>query len=224
MRSSSGLQPVVDGTLRAQVAQQIVDMVTGGQFKPGQKLTETSLATQLGVSRAPLREAIRELIDKGILVSRPYKGLYVRPVGHKDLEELYTMRSALEKFAFSLAWPNRNDAAMADLDARYQRLIDVQQTGDQPRTIGLEIEFHSWVYELAGHDLLYRHWMRLAALVQIYMALHHNLHGSHGEFSDMTTRYREMAKGDSLTEIQAHIDDHMKQGLDAVLTALQDNE
>ena len=66
MKAATDLQPVIDGTLRAQVACQIVDMVTGGHFQPGQKLTETVLATQLGVSRAPLREAIRELIDKGI--------------------------------------------------------------------------------------------------------------------------------------------------------------
>ena len=71
MKAATDLQPVIDGTLRAQVACQIVDMVTGGHFQPGQKLTYTVLATQLGVSRAPLREAIRELIDKGILISRP---------------------------------------------------------------------------------------------------------------------------------------------------------
>lgn len=59
MSAALGLQPVIDGTLRAQVAQQIIDKVTRGRFPSGQKLTETSLVTQLGVSRAPLREALR---------------------------------------------------------------------------------------------------------------------------------------------------------------------
>lgn len=221
MSAALGLQPVVDGTLRAQVASQIIDMVTGGRFAPGQKLTETSLATELGVSRAPLREAIRELVDKGILISQPYKGLYVRPINGKDLEELYSMRTALEKFAFTLAWPNRTQAALDDLEARYKRLISVQRTGDQARTIELEIDFHSWVYDHANHDLLRRHWLRLATLVQIYMAVHHNLHGSHGEFRAMTTRYKELAVGGSLDAIQSHIDQHMKQGLDSVLKVIQ---
>ena len=215
------MSPAFDGTLRAQVGQQIIDMVTGGRFAPGQKLTETSLAKELGVSRAPLREAIRELIDKGILISRPYKGLYVRPISSKDLEELYSMRTALEKFAFTLAWPNRDQPALDDLERRYERLISVQKTGDQARSIELEIDFHSWVYDHANHDLLRRHWMRLAALVRIYMAVHHNLHGSHGEFKTMTTRYKELAFGDSLEAVQSHIDEHMKQGLESVLKVIQ---
>ncbi|MGB7243424.1 MAG: GntR family transcriptional regulator [Sulfitobacter sp.] len=221
MNATLGLRQVVDGTLRAQVARQIIDMVTGGRFEPGQKLTETSLATELGVSRAPLREAIRELIDKGILVSRPYKGLYVRAIDRKDLEELYSMRTALEKFAFTLAWPNRDTSAIDDLKARYQRLTSIQETGDQARTIEFEIDFHSWVYDHADHDLLRRHWTRLATLVRIYMAAHHNLHGSHGEFKEMSMRYKDLAIGDSLADVHAHIDEHMKQGLDAVLKAIQ---
>lgn len=221
MKAATDLQPVIDGTLRAQVACQIVDMVTGGHFQPGQKLTETVLATQLGVSRAPLREAIRELIDKGILISRPYKGLYVRPISQKDLQELYSMRIALEKFAFTLAWPNRDADAIDDLEGRYKRLLDAQKTGGQAHTIEMEIDFHSWVYDHANHDLLRRHWARLAALVRIYMAVHHNLHGSHGEFREMTKLYKDLAKGDSLENVHLHIGAHMKQGLDSVLKAVQ---
>lgn len=221
MSVALGLQPVIDGTLRAQVVQQIIDMVTGGRFAPGQKLTETSLATELGVSRAPLREAIRELIDKGILISQPYKGLHVRPISSKDLEELYSMRTALEKFAFTLTWPNRTRAAQDDLEHRYAQLISVQQTGDQARAIEFEIDFHSWVYDHAHHDLLRRHWMRLAALVRIYMAVHHNVHGSHGEFGAMTKRYKQLALGDSLDDVHLHIDEHMKQGLESVLRVIQ---
>lgn len=54
----------------------------------------------------------------------------MRSISQKYLEELYTLRSALEKFAFSLAWPNRDEAALRDLDARYQRLIWAQKIGD----------------------------------------------------------------------------------------------
>lgn len=222
-RSTVELQPVEDSTLRAQVAGQIIRMVTGGHFAAGQKLTETELATQLKVSRAPLREAIRELVNKGILVSHPYKGLQVRSISRKDLEELYSMRSSLEKFAFSLAWPIRTTATLEDLIERYERLIAVQETGDQARTIELELTFHSWVYEMSDHQILLDHWRRLSVLVQIYMSLHHSVHGSHGEFRAMTTRYMELAEGNSLTHMLEHIDDHMKQGLTSVLHTLPDS-
>ena len=215
-----GLKPVEDRTLRAQVLQQVVDMVTYGQFRPGQKLTETMLADQLQVSRAPLREAIRELVDRGILVSQPYKGLHVRPMSRKDLRELYSMRTALEKFAFELAWPLRSKAATQELRDRYDRLIAAQDAGDQARAIDCELAFHAWVYENAGHDILLTHWERLAPLVRIYLSVHNNVHGAHGEFRHMTTEYLECAVGESLDEMMDHIERHMNQGLSAVLRVL----
>ena len=219
-----GLRPVEDRTLRAQVARQILDMVTGGLFHPGQRLTETDLASKLQVSRAPLREAVRELVDKGILVSQPYKGLRVRDVGRKDLEELYSMRISLERFAFTLAWPLRTPEAISDLDDRYQTLMEALEAGDQARAVEKEIDFHTWVYDTSGHQLLLDLWGRIASLVQIYMSLHHGVHGAHGVFRDMTTKYREFAEGSELEPMLDHIEEHMRQGFSEVLRALPEPE
>lgn len=219
--TDTALKPVEDRTLRAQVAAQILAMVTGGHYQPGEKLTENALAGQLQVSRAPLREALRELVDRGILTSQPYKGLRVRPVSAADLDELYSMRTALEQFAFRLAWGKRDAAALADLRTRYDDLIEVQPTGNQAATIDRELSFHSWVYELSGHSLLLSHWRRLTPLVQIYMSLHHRTHGSHGEFRHMTAEYLKTARGNDLDAMLEHIAVHMKQGLSSVLTALR---
>ncbi|RMF35100.1 MAG: GntR family transcriptional regulator [Alphaproteobacteria bacterium] len=219
-RPDPRLRPVEDNTLRAQVARQILGMVAGGHYQPGEKLTEQALSDQLQVSRAPLREAIRELVDQGILISRPYRGLRVRPVSSRDLEELYSMRTALEQFAFRLSWSRRDAAALADLRRRYDALIAVQTSGDRARTIECELTFHSWVYELSGHALLLSHWQRLIPLVQIYMSLHHRTHGSHGQFRHMTTEYLQRACDDDLPAMLDHIAEHMKQGLSSVLAAL----
>lgn len=217
---SNSLRPIEDRTLRAQVRRQILDQVLAGHFKPGEKLTETQLSTQLHVSRAPLREALRELTDQGIVVSEPYKGFRVRPVSERDLRELYSMRTALEKFAFSTVWPLRTPSHLSELEDRYQKLMAVRASGDQAQAIEREIAFHSWVYETTDHLLLYDHWSRLAQVVRIYMSLHHNVHGSHGEFREMTTIYRDLAQGDCLDAMLSHIDEHMMQGFDSVLTSL----
>ena len=170
--------------------------------------------------RAPLREALRELVDQGILVSEPYKGFRVRPVSERDLKELYSMRTGLEKFAFTLVWPNRTEESLGNLDARYEGLMSIRSNGDQAEAIEREIAFHAWVYEATGNNLLIDHWSRLAQLVRIYMSLHHNLHGFHGVFGEMTTIYRDLANGDDLEAMLAHIDEHMMQGFDSVLRAL----
>ena len=219
--AAAELRPVEDRTLRAQVRRQILDKVLGGQFRPGEKLVETALSAQLRVSRAPLREALRELVDQGILMSEPYKGFRVRPVSERDLRELYSIRTALEKFAFTLVWPMRTPDALSRLDRRHDDLMAIRAAGEQAQAIGREIAFHSWVYETADHRLLLDHWARLSHLVSIYMSLHHNLHGSHGVFGKMTTRYRDIARGDNLDAMLAHIDEHMAQGFDSVLEALK---
>ncbi|NNE80544.1 MAG: GntR family transcriptional regulator [Silicimonas sp.] len=215
------LSPIEDRTLRAQVRRQILDRVLGGHFKPGERLVETALSSQLRVSRAPLREALRELVDQGILVSEPYKGFRVRPVSERDLKELFSMRTALEKFAFALAWPLRTPQGFAELDKRHDDLMSIRATGDQAKAIECEIAFHAWVYETTDHRLLMDHWARLSHLVRIYMSLHHNLHGSHGEFGEMTTRYRDLCNGGSLDAMLLHIDEHMTQGFDSVVKALK---
>ncbi|MGI9435310.1 MAG: GntR family transcriptional regulator, partial [Geminicoccaceae bacterium] len=214
------LRPVKDNTLRAQIAEQLNTMVTSGRYAPGGRLTESALAAELGVSRAPLREAIRDLVDRGILISQPYRGLFVRPVSVTDLRELYSMRIALEQFAFKLAWDKRTTQALAGLEWRYRALIAVQTGDDQAATITHETHFHSWVYELSGHALLISHWERLIPLVQIYMSLHKKRHGSHGQFRHMTKRYLQTASGCGLNDMLDHIEDHMRQGLDAVIDTM----
>ena len=198
-------------------------MVTGGHYLPGEKLVETVLADQLKVSRAPLREAIRELADQGILVNRPYRDLRVRPVSAQDLEELYSLRTALEQFAFRLAWARRSAEALRNLEERHNALIESQKANNDPAaTNERELVFHSWVYEVTGHTLLLSHWRRLVPLVQIYMSLHYRTHGAHGEFRHMTTEYLRLARGDSLDAMCEHIHAHMKQGLASVMAALPD--
>lgn len=219
-RPTAVLQPIEDRTLRAQVKRQFLDQVLAGHFQPGEKLVETTLSAQLRVSRAPLREALRELVDQGILVSEPYKGFRVRPVSERDLKELYSVRTGLEKFAFTLVWPNRTEETLNVLKTRYENLMSIRSHGDQAEAIEREIAFHAWVYETTGNSLLIDHWTRLAQLVRIYMSLHHNVHGFHGVFGEMTTIYRDLATGGDLEAMLSHIDEHMMQGFDSVLNAL----
>lgn len=220
-RSGASLQPVIDNTLRAQIVRQLRDMITGGAYAPGERLTETKLAEQLHVSRAPLREAIRELVDVGILVSQPYRGLFVRSVSIYDINEIYSMRTVLEQFAFKIAWDKRTKAALDNLRRRYDRLLVAQRGDDQAASIDCEISFHSWIYELSDHSLLLSHWERLVPMVQIYMSVHHAEHGSHGWFRDMTTEYLEIATSGKLDQILEHIEDHMQVGLEALVQSMQ---
>lgn len=215
------LKPIEDRTRRGQITARLRELIVSGALAPGTRLTETGLAARLGVSRAPLREAVRELVERGLLVSEPYKGLFVRSVTRADLEELYSLRTALEQFAFREAWPKRAPEALAELRRRNARLDAAIAAGDRPDlAIDLELELHSWCYELSGHRLLLETWQRIRPNLQLYFVLHQRAHGRAGPLREAHDRYVALACGDDLAAMLAHLESHMRQGLAKTLSCI----
>ena len=219
---SMALTQIQPQPLSGQIKQMLRDQIVAGVLSPGQRLTETDLADQLSVSRGPLREAIIQLTEEGLLEKAAYKGLRVRTVSQNELRELYSLRTALEQFAFQTAWSRRDDQALANLEARFDRLAKSRKDEDLTEAVDGEIDFHSWVYELSGHSLLQSHWRRLVPLVQIYIALHQRHFGAGGVFMEANQQYLTLAQGDSLTLMQEHILDHMQKGLAEVIASVPD--
>ncbi|MEL7459805.1 MAG: GntR family transcriptional regulator [Pseudomonadota bacterium] len=204
-----------------QVRDMLRDQITAGVLAPGEKLTETDLARRLNISRGPLREAILHLTEEGLLVKEPYKGLRVRSVSQRELAELYSLRTTLERFAFEEAWHKRTDAALGKLKQLYNDLDKARADQDISRAVTGEIAFHSWIYKLSGHGLLQSHWEKLIPLVQIYMSIHDRQHGISGVFMEANHTYLNLAQGDNLGAVLGHINDHMQKGIDAVHASLE---
>jgi len=214
MAELSLIHPLADNTLRSRTVDQLKRLIVCGELSPGARLTETELATALGISRGPLREAIRELVDLGLLVSKPYKGLFVRQITRKDLEEIYSLRTALEQFAFRQCWDRRSPKALADLKARNQTLAATIEAGeDSFRAIEDELHLHSWCYELSGHELLQQSWNRLRPNLQFYFAMHQQAHQRRGPSAQAHDRYMDLACGNDLDAMLEHLEQHMQQGL-----------
>ncbi|QOL81371.1 GntR family transcriptional regulator [Pseudooceanicola spongiae] len=208
------LSPLGEATRRDQIVRSLRDLIVSGAVPAGERLTETDLSSQMGVSRAPLREAIRELVSSGLLVSQPYRGLFVREFSPRDLEELYSLRTTLEAMAFRHCWDLRDDAALADLDRRHCDLVRTVERGDDPaRAIELELALHSWAYELSGHRLLNEAWQRIHPNLQFYFTLHQRAHSRPGPRRDAHEVYVARARGQDLRAMLDHLEDHMRQGL-----------
>lgn len=217
------LERLSEGPRRGQIVERLRAMIVGGTVKAGSRLTEVELAERLGVSRAPLREAIRELVDSGLLVSVPYTGLFVRDFTRRDLEELYSFRTTLEAFAFRECWDRRTPEACVDLRARNAALTETVERGDDPaRAIEQELWLHSWCYELSGHRLLQDAWRRIRPNLQFYFTLHQKAHERPGPRKDAHAIYVACATGDDLDRMLDHIEAHMRQGLERTLGFLAD--
>ncbi|KAF0677021.1 GntR family transcriptional regulator [Profundibacterium mesophilum] len=211
------LAPLSEDTRREMIVRSVRDLIVSGAVAPGARLTETQLAAQLGVSRGPLREAIRDLVESGLVVSLPYKGLFVRAFTRRDLEELYSFRTTLEKMAFCECWHRRDTAACAELVARHEALSRAAEEERGAEVIELELALHSWCYELADHRLLSNAWQRLRPNLHFYFALHHRLGPGASLRREIHETYLACALGDDLDAMLTHVEAHMRQGLERTL-------
>lgn len=203
-------------TLWEKTALQLQALIANGEIPSGKKLTESYLAEQLGVSRVPIREALRHLLSSGLLISEPYKGVRVRDFDGDHLKQLYQYRAGLEKIAFTTVWPLRTPQHISELHHRNQLLLRAIDNGDSELAIMAEINLHSWCYEISNNSFLLDSWERIKPHIQCYFSLHQRAHSRHGPARESHDAYISLASGDSLADMLEHIDDHMKQGYDKV--------
>ncbi len=215
------LERVPKATLRVHIAEQLRAAILSGDIPPGAPLVETVLSARFDVSRGPLREALRQLIEEGLLVTVPYTGTHVAPLSVDDVREIYSLRTALEIFAFEQVWPRRDDRFRGELRRRNEALIATIDAGDDRACISSELEFHGLVYEASGHNLLQRAWHGLRGRLQLYWAAHHRAHGMRGPRRDSHDSYIAAALGDSLEAMRREIADHMRRGAERTETFLR---
>ncbi|MFI4998779.1 MAG: GntR family transcriptional regulator [Reyranellales bacterium] len=208
----SGLDRVPKSTLRAHVAERLRAAILAGDIPPGAPLVETALSERFDVSRGPLREALRQLIEEGLVVTVAYTGTHVAPLSVDDVHEIYSLRTALESFAFEQVWPRRDDRFRAELIRRNAALVATIDAGDDRASIQTELELHGLVYEASGHRLLQRAWHGLRGRLQLYWAAHHRAHGRRGPRRDSHDSYIAAALGRDLAAMRLEVADHMRRG------------
>jgi DNA-binding GntR family transcriptional regulator len=199
-------------TFRQHIAERLRAAILDGEIPPGAQLVEATLADQFNVSRGPLREALRQLIEEGLLVTVPYTGTHVISLSVQDVREIYSMRITLERFAFEQAWPRRDAAFERELRRRNDVLLASIDAGDDAASIQAELDLHGYVYEASGHHLLQRTWASLRGRLQLYWAAHHRAHGIRGPRRDSHDSYVQTALGDDLQAMLDEVSRHMGRG------------
>ena len=132
-----------------------------GEFQPGDRVVASVLARQLGVSQAPIREAIRDLVLLGFLENEPFKGTSVRSFSPKELNEVYTVRAALESLAARLAAERLTDQDASALSDTLEKMIQAAQEQDEEGMVRLDNCFHETILQISDNGLLYHLWQTL---------------------------------------------------------------
>ncbi len=135
-------------TLREKILHTIREAIRTGDLKPNEKIVEQDLAEQFGVSRTPVREALRQLESDGYIKVVPRKGVVVAPLSALDVKEYYDIKGLLESYAAQMAAENMSDAALTRLEAINQELAEAAERGDCKVYSDLCREFHRlFLYE-----------------------------------------------------------------------------
>ena len=147
--------------LRDEVVARIRAAIVAGKLMPGQRLTEEDLARDLGVSRSPVREALVQLEQAGLVVNPAARGTFVRTFTAREIRELFSLRGGIETMAAELALPRLTEADLVRFEQILDRKGDAYQHGDIPATVERDLEFHEAIVLAADHRLLLKVWTSL---------------------------------------------------------------
>lgn len=148
-----------------QVSKYIQDMIINNELKSGERIVETKIAKQLGISQTPVREALRELETMGLVEIRPYLGCFVKSITQKELYQAYHLRSLLESFAVSEAVGNIGKAELKMLSGKVKQMQYAVEINDRDLFGVYDVEFHEIIIKSAKNPLLERMW-RMASVSQ----------------------------------------------------------
>ncbi|RMF82743.1 MAG: GntR family transcriptional regulator [Chloroflexi bacterium] len=175
----SQIRPI---SLREQVVEQIRTAIIEGRLKPNDHIVETSLTEQLGVSRTPVREALILLEREGLVVAAPHRGCFVRAFTVEDVDNIFSMRIALENFAGERII---NELSEIDYD-HLEHLMETQRKAivakDFKRVRSIDMNFHQYLIQRSEHPLLMRSWQELVAQIAALLYIRADAIPTYDEF------------------------------------------
>jgi DNA-binding GntR family transcriptional regulator len=171
--------------------------ILGGSLQPGSRLSEARIAADLGISRAPLREALRALEEEGLVVRIPFKGAFVAEVGPTVVEEIASLRLRLEPFAIERGLPWLRGAGRPQLKEACAALSRAAAADDLAGSIDAHLRVHRLLYESADHKLLLDLWQGWESQLRLFLAVDHRSFASLGDVATEHVRLlKVIEKGD----------------------------
>jgi DNA-binding GntR family transcriptional regulator len=168
--ATKALPEVRGEPLSAIVLRTLREAIIDGRLAPGEAVVEAQLSRQLGVSRAPLREALRSLENEGLIVSVPWRGSFVAPLTERNVTELQAFRRLIEVFAAEQALAH-GGADVASLDHLVTEMERCAENGDLDCLNEADVRFHTRIVEMSDNALLLDVWRSYVSPIRRALAL-----------------------------------------------------
>ena len=141
-------------SLHDEVVSEVRLMILEGELPPGSRVPELELCEHFGVSRTPLREALKVLASEGLIKLLPNRGSLVSEVRADEIEAIFELMEAMERLAGQLIVSRVTDEEIAELEARHREMLKHDRTADRPRYFRTNQEIHNHIVRLSGNPIL----------------------------------------------------------------------
>jgi DNA-binding GntR family transcriptional regulator len=187
--------------------------IVAGELRPGQRVLQEEIAEKMGVSIAPVREALQVLEQEGQVTYRPRRGYFVTELRAEDLEEIYELRQVLEERAARHALPTLDDDTLERIEIAARGCVDAAEAGDVAAELEANRRFHFAVLESPDQV----HTMRVIRLLwdstEAYRAMYYNSPEERREAVDAHDRILEAIRHGAADELIAELDAHRTRAL-----------
>lgn len=192
-------------TIREQVADRIRADVLSGRLAEGTSLREHALAKQYRVSRAPIRDALLQLTQEGLLVAKPNCGVRVAAVKEETQELLVNMRRQIEVFALQKGFSNIDDKAIDAMQATVDRLKVACETENLGDVVDEDMALHRLIIESAGNRDLIAIWLPIVSRMMLHYSRHNSMMESHREHAAIVDAIRARDEKAAIKALEANI-------------------
>ena len=158
--------------------------VSSGILKPGDQLEVTALAERFGVSRTPIREAIRTLVESGVLETRPRKGSFVRVLSAKQLLDLFQVAAELEGMACRLAALSLTKENVEAIERGLAKCIQAAEVQNNAEYAMANLDFHTAIHNASGNDWLIQQLRQLQINLNSYRTMPYEIRGRLNKSTD----------------------------------------
>lgn len=151
--------------------------ILSGVFTPGEQLPEIRLSTELGISRAPVREAIAQLVDEGLVVKRAYRGATVADISDSDVADIAEVRKLVEADVMEIALRSeeRGSEVRSSLEKSLKEMAAAAATSDNAKSVIAHMEFHRIFYTHCGNSILESMWKSWQGQLQLFFSKDHTV-------------------------------------------------
>lgn len=216
--------PIERRALHDELAEHLRRAIVHGEFEPGERISEKALCEQFGVSRTPIREALKILSVEGLVQLNPNRGASVTALTRQDLEEAFPVMGALEALAGELAARNATDAQIARMHTLQARMVSMHKKGDRRGYFRVNEEIHQLILTAADNSYLIR--LMRAVSAQVRRARYHaNL--SPDRWATAVAEHEQILKAFANRDgarLSRLLKDHLANKLAALLSAMEQHQ